>query len=153
MDPVLKFAIVTDSLFYIPSLGCGVRFAFHIQSLSKEVSTLLNKFDIQIREGQKHAVIETAGYLNDALGEKLSEKARELIQNGHTQLVINLEKTTLINSIGISILIEIIEALEEREGTLNFCGLSATQERTFRMMALAKYAGIFPDEASAIENL
>ena len=58
------------------------------------------------------------------LGEKLSEKARELIQSGHTQLVINLEKTTLINSIGISILIEIIEALEERDGTLNFCGLS-----------------------------
>ncbi len=114
---------------------------------------MLNKFDIQIREGQEHAVIETAGYLNDALGEKLSEKARELIQNGHTQLVINLEKTTLINSIGISILIEIIEALEEREGTLNFCGLSATQERTFKMMALAKYAGIFPDEESAIANL
>ena len=50
----------------MPPLGCGVQFAFHIQSLSKEVSTLLNKFDIQIREGQEHAVIETAGYLNDA---------------------------------------------------------------------------------------
>ena len=114
---------------------------------------MLNKFDIQVRESQEHAIIETAGYLNDALGEKLSEKAQELIQNGYTQLVINLEQTTLINSIGISILIEIIEALEEREGTLNFCGLSATQERTFRMMAIAKYAGIFPDEESAIENL
>ena len=114
---------------------------------------MLNKFDIQVRESQEHAIIETAGYLNDALGEKLSETAQELIQNGYTQLVINLEQTTLINSIGISILIEIIEALEEHEGTLNFCGLSATQERTFRMMAIAKYAGIFPDEESAIENL
>ena len=113
----------------------------------------MNKFDIQIREGGEHAVIETAGYLNDALGEQLAEKAQELIKNGYTQLVINLEKTTLINSIGISILIEIIEALHERKGALNFCGLSATQERTFRMMALAKYAGIFPDEETAIANL
>lgn len=112
-----------------------------------------DKFDIQIRESDEHAVIETAGYLNDALGEKLSEKAQGLIQNGYTQLVINLEKTTLINSIGISILIEIIEALTEHEGRLNFCGLSATQERTFRMMAISKYAGIFPDEESAIANL
>ncbi|MYB02536.1 STAS domain-containing protein [Candidatus Poribacteria bacterium] len=119
----------------------------------KEVNGLLNKFDIQVRESKEHAIIETAGYLNDALGEKLSEKAQELIQNGYTLLVINLEQTTLINSIGISILIEIIEALDEREGTLNFCGLSATQERTFRMMAIAKYAGIFPDEESAIANL
>lgn len=114
---------------------------------------MLNKFDIEIRTEQKHAVIETAGYLNDALGEQLAEKARGLIQDGYTQLVINLEKTTLINSIGISILIEIIEALDERDGKLNFCGLSATQERTFRMMALAKYAGIFPDEEAAIANL
>lgn len=119
----------------------------------KEVSDLLDKFDIQIREDKEHAVIETEGYLNDALGEQLSEKAHELIQNGYTQLVINLEKTSLINSIGISILIEIIEVLTEREGTLNFCGLSSTQERTFRMMAIAKYAGIFPDEESAVANL
>ena len=52
----------------------------------------MNKFDIQIREDGEHAVIETAGYLNDALGEHLAEKAKELIQNGYTQLVINLEK-------------------------------------------------------------
>ena len=119
----------------------------------KEVSDLLDKFDIQIREEEEHAVIETEGYLNDALGEQLAERAHQLIQNGYTQLVINLEKTSLINSIGISILIEIIEVLTEREGTLNFCGLSATQERTFRMMAIAKYAGIFPDEESAVANL
>lgn len=119
----------------------------------KEASVLLNKFDIQIRDAQDYAVIETEGYLNDALGEALSAKAHTLIQDGQTRLVINLEKTALINSIGISILIEIIETLDERNGTLNFCGLSATQERTFRMMAIAKYAGIFPDEQSAIDNL
>ncbi|MCE2400203.1 STAS domain-containing protein [Candidatus Poribacteria bacterium] len=113
---------------------------------------MANKFDIQIRADQEYAVLETAGYLNDSLGEQLSKKAQELIQKGYTQLVINLDKTALINSIGISILIEIIEALDERNGTLNFCGLSATQERTFRMMAIAKYAGIFPDEKTAIEN-
>lgn len=113
---------------------------------------LANKFDILIRAEQEYAVLETAGYLNDALGEQLSKKAQELIEKGYIQLVINLDNTALINSIGISILIEIIEALEEREGTLNFCGLSATQERTFRMMAIAKYAGIFPDEKTAIAD-
>ncbi len=113
---------------------------------------MANKFDIQIRAEHEYAVLETAGYLNDALGEQLSKRARELIEKGYTQLVINLDKTALINSIGISILIEIIEALGEQDGTLNFCGLSATQERTFRMMAIAKYAGIFPDEKTAIAD-
>ncbi len=109
--------------------------------------------NIQIREAEEHAVIEMEGYLNDSLGEELSEEAHTLIEKGYTKLVINLEKTSLINSIGISILIEIIESLDEHEGTLNFCGLTSTQERTFRMMALAKYAGIFPDEKAAIANL
>lgn len=113
---------------------------------------MANKFDIQIRAEHEYAVLETAGYLNDSLGERLSKEAQELIEKGYTQLVINLDKTALINSIGISILIEIIEALDERNGTLNFCGLSATQERTFRMMAIAKYAGIFPDEKAAIAD-
>ncbi len=113
---------------------------------------MANKFDIQIRAEKQCAILETAGYLNDALGERLSKEAQELIEKGYTQLVINLDKTALINSIGISILIEIIEVLEQHDGTLNFCGLSATQERTFRMMAIAKYAGIFPDEKTAIAN-
>ena len=113
---------------------------------------MANKFDIQIRAEHEYAVLETAGYLNDALGEQLSKRAQELIGKGYTQLVINLDKTALINSIGISILIEIIEALGKQDGTLNFCGLSATQERTFRMMAIAKYAGIFPDEKTAIAD-
>ncbi len=112
-----------------------------------------NTLNIHIREASNYAVIETEGYLNDSLGEQLSSKAHTLIEKGCTKLVINLEKTSLINSIGISILIEIIESLDEREGTLNFCGLTPTQERTFRMMAIAKYAGIFPDEDTAISNL
>ena len=69
---------------------------------------MANKFDIQVRAEHEYAVLETAGYLNDALGEDLSKKAQELIEKGYTQLVINLEQTALINSIGISILIEII---------------------------------------------
>ena len=75
------------------------------------------------------------------------------MHKGYTRFVINLAETKLINSIGISILIEIIELLEERHGILNFCGLTPTIEHTFRLVALAKHAGIFSDEDSAIAAL
>ena len=114
---------------------------------------LSSKFDVQVREEDGYAVIQTEGYLNGPRGESLAEAAQNLMQKEYTKFVINLSETKLINSIGISILIEIIELLEEREGTLNFCGLTSTIERTFRMMALAKHAGIFPDEAAAIAAL
>ena len=114
---------------------------------------LSGKFDVQIREEHGYAVIQTEGYLNGPRGENLAEAAKNLMQKGYTKFVINLAETKLINSIGISILIEIIELLEEREGIQNFCGLTPTIERTFKLVALAKHAGIFPDEGSAIADL
>ena len=112
-----------------------------------------NKYDVEIRHTRDCAIMKTDGYLNSPGGETLAEAAQGLIDEGNIKLVINLEQTRLINSIGISILIEIIELLEERDGVLNFCGLTPVIERTFRMMGIAQHAGIFPDEASAISNL
>lgn len=113
---------------------------------------MANRFDVQVRFKDNSPVIHTEGYLNGPRGEELAEVAKELINKGNINLVINLENTRLINSIGISILIEIIELLEERGGALNFCGLTPTNERTFRMMGLAQHAGIFPDVDAAIAN-
>ena len=40
-----------------------------------------------------YAVIETDGYLNGPTGEKLAETAKDLMNQGYSTLVINLEKT------------------------------------------------------------
>ena len=112
-----------------------------------------NSFNVDVRTEDSYAVIQTDGYLNGPTGENLAEAAKALMRRGYSKLVINLQKTRLINSIGISILIEIIELLEEQGGVLHFCHLTPTIERTFRMMGLAQHASIFPDEDSAITNL
>ena len=75
------------------------------------------------------------------------------MNQGYNTLVINLERTRLVNSIGISILIEIIEFLQEHGGALRFCHLTPVIERTFKMMGLAQHAEIHSDEASATANL
>ena len=62
------------------------------------------------------------------------------MQKGYTKLIINHEKTKIINSIGMSILIEIIDLLKERGGVLNVCGLTPTYQRTFKMMRFADHA-------------
>ena len=110
------------------------------------------RFEVNVRTEENYAVIQTEGYLNGPSGEQLVERAKDLIREGYSKLVVNLEQTRLINSIGISILIEIIELLEEQEGVINFCSLTPVNERIFRMMGLAQHAGIFPDEASAIAS-
>ena len=99
------------------------------------------------------AVIHTEGYINNQGGEEIARVAYELIDQGSTVLLLNLAGTKIVNSIGISILIEIIEKMLEVEGKLAFCCLTPTIEKTFHIMGLAQYAGIFPDEMTAVGQL
>jgi anti-anti-sigma factor len=99
------------------------------------------------------AVLYTEGYINNQGGEKIARQAYELIDQGARTLLLNLAGTKIVNSIGISILIEIIEKMMEVEGRLAFCNLTPTIEKTFHIMGLAQYAGIYPDEAAAVAGL
>ena len=80
------------------------------------------------------AVIYTDGYINNQGGEEIARVAYELIEKGQKNLVLNLAGTKIVNSIGISILIEIIEKMLEIDGKLSFCSLTPTIEKTFHIM-------------------
>ena len=108
------------------------------------------KVSVDRREGI--AVIYTDGYINNQGGEAIARVAYELLEEGYKSLLLNLEKTKIVNSIGISILIEIIERMIEIEGRLGFCNLTPTIDKTFHIMGLAQYTSIYPDEASAVEQ-
>ncbi|MEM1176913.1 MAG: STAS domain-containing protein [Acidobacteriota bacterium] len=99
------------------------------------------------------AVIYTDGYINNQGGEEIARVAYELIDSGHKKLLLNLAKTKIVNSIGISILIEIIEKMLEIDGRLAFCSLTPTIEKTFNIMGLTQYAAIYSDEETALSNL
>ena len=52
----------------------------------------------------------------------------------------NLEKSKVVNSIGISHLIEVIEKLNQDNGKLIFTNLDPTIEKTFTIMGLFQFA-------------
>jgi len=99
------------------------------------------------------AVIYTEGYINNQGGEEIARVAFDLIGEGQKVVLLNLQGTKIVNSIGISILIEIIEKMLEIEGRLAFCCLTPTIEKTFHIMGLTQYAGIYEDEQSAVSGL
>ena len=108
------------------------------------------KVTVDRREGI--AVIYTDGYINNQGGEEIAKVAYELIEEGYGSLLLNLEKTKIITSIGITFLIEIIERTSEIEGNLAFCNLTPTIDKTFHILDLAQYSSIYPDEASALDR-
>jgi anti-anti-sigma factor len=109
--------------------------------LSKEVVT----------EG--FGLIAAAGYINNEGGQTIADAATELIEGGCGILLIDLEGTRIINSIGVSILLEIMEKLLEDKGQLAFCNLTPTIAKTFEIMGLVQYATVFPDRETAQSEL
>lgn len=114
---------------------------------------MTESLNLRVDRRDNLAILYTSGYINNQGGEKIAKEAYELMGDGLKVLLLNLADTKIVNSIGISILIEIIEKIIEVEGKLAFCSLTPTIEKTFQIMGLAQYAGIYPDEGTALEDL
>ncbi|MCJ7754151.1 MAG: STAS domain-containing protein [Thermoanaerobaculales bacterium] len=94
-------------------------------------------------------LIAAAGYINNEGGQAIADAATELMGQGCTTLLIDLDGTRIINSIGVSILLEILEKLMDEQGRLAFCSLTPTISKTFEIMGLVQYAAIYPDRGAA----
>ncbi|MBL8112968.1 MAG: STAS domain-containing protein [Acidobacteria bacterium] len=105
------------------------------------------------RPGGNVAVLKTDGYINNSGGELIAKEAYTLLGEGTNRLLLDLEKTKIVNSIGISILIEILEKVLDQGGRLAFCHLTPTIDKTFKIMGLAQYARIYESPAPALSWL
>ena len=94
-------------------------------------------------------VISAAGYINNEGGQAIADAAGELMGQGCKTLLVDLDGTRIINSIGVSILLEILEKLMDEKGRLAFCNLTPTISKTFEIMGLVQYATIYPDRDAA----
>jgi len=94
-------------------------------------------------------LIAAAGYINNEGGQAIADAAGELMDQGCKTLVIDLDGTRIINSIGVSILLEILEKLMDEKGRLAFCNLTPTIAKTFEIMGLVQYAAVYPDRLAA----
>ncbi len=101
----------------------------------------------QLAEGV--GLIAAAGYINNEGGQAIADAANELMGQGCTTLVIDLDGTRIINSIGVSILLEILEKLMDEQGRLAFCNLTPTIAKTFEIMGLVQYASVYQDRSAA----
>lgn len=98
-------------------------------------------------------VITTSGYVNNLGGEAIAAEFARHFENGTKQVVINLGQSKVVNSVGMSFLIEIIEHLEEAEGKLVFTDLDPAVEKMLSIMGLFQYAGKEKTVEDAIASL
>lgn len=113
----------------------------------------MNNTEITSKLVEGVAVLYPGPYLNQLRGERIEERCNELLASGVRRIVINLAATELINSIGISILLGVIEAVNNAEGKLMLSNMSSSNRELFEMLGLTSHAEIEETEESALARL
>ncbi|MBI5587744.1 MAG: STAS domain-containing protein [Deltaproteobacteria bacterium] len=104
------------------------------------------------REAGDSVVLYPDNYINVVEGEKLEDLCDHYIDLGFKRIVIDFSSTELINSIGISILIGIIEKVRERKGSVAFSGLKAVNYDIFNIVGLTKHIPVFKTDEEAVKE-
>jgi anti-anti-sigma factor len=110
-------------------------------------------FTVISRMAGDAAVIHPQGYLNNLAGESLVQECNRFVESGTQKIVLNFGETDFINSIGVSLLLGIIERLRECGGALCFSNLSSAHKDTFEMLGITKYILVFGREEEALKHL
>ena len=84
-------------------------------------------------------VMKTDGYINNTGGEQIVLEFSKHVSNIN-KVVLDLAKSKVVNSIGISYLLEMVETLNQNDGKLYFTNLDPTIEKTFKIMGLFQFA-------------
>ena len=105
---------------------------------------------VRTRKADGVLVVYIDGYLNSIMGEEVERLVREALDEGCRKILLNFEETRLINSIGISIIIDIVEKIMDRNGRLAFCALSRINRELFQMTGVARYVQAFDREEEAL---
>lgn len=99
------------------------------------------------------AVVYASDYLNKLTGEKIERECRRQLDSGCRALVINFCETQLVNSIGISILLGIIDVAEKNGARVIFSDVNTQTVALFEMLGLTRHVVLARDEEEALTRL
>lgn len=108
---------------------------------------------IGVERFDDYAVVRPVGYLNAFIGDQIDKACDRLLAEGIHYIIINFRNVTMVNTIGISILIGIIERMIQHEGLVYFTELGATDREIFEVLDLSTISIIFGSDADAIEHM
>jgi len=111
---------------------------------------MVNRKYSNFKELGDAVVIYPDNYINDIEGEKLEDLCAAYLDRGFSRIVIDFSQTDLVNSIGVSILIGIIEKVRDSKGRIAFSGLKRVNHDIFSIVGLTRHIQIFDTEEEAV---
>src|ERR1041384_5326241 len=99
------------------------------------------------------AVVYASDYLNKLTGERIERECKKRLDDGARALVTDFSDTELVNSIGISILLGIIDIAEKSGALVVFSDVKSETVQLFEMLGLTRHVVLAKNEQEALSNL
>ena len=99
------------------------------------------------------AVVYASDYLNKLTGERIERECKKQLDSGARALVIDFSDTELVNSIGISILLGIIDIAEKGGAMVVFSDVNNETVQLFEMLGLTRHVVLAANEQEALSTL
>jgi len=90
----------------------------------------------------KRAVVYAGDYLNKLSGEQIERECKTKLNEGCTELVVNFSRTEIVNSIGISILLGVIDSARDTGAKIVFSDVKEETVELFDMLGLTRHVVI-----------
>lgn len=111
----------------------------------------MSTFTVDTVERGDVLIVRATGYLDDRGGAILQSAVMEALTKGFQQVVFNFSAAPVINSQGISHIIELVEiVIDEKNGELAFVGLNELTCGVFKMVGLLRMAESYSTEEEAV---
>lgn len=88
------------------------------------------------------AVVLAGDYLNKISGEQIERECKSKLDEGYKRLVVDFSQTEIINSIGISILLGVIDSAATSGAKVVFSDLNQDSIELFETLGLTKHVTI-----------
>ena len=91
---------------------------------------------------KNQAVVYAGDYLNKLRGEQIERECQAKLKEGCEELVLNFSQTELVNSVGVSILLGIIDSAANRGARVVFSDVREETVELFDMLGVTKHVDI-----------
>ena len=85
------------------------------------------------------ATIFAGDYLNKLSGETIERECRKKLDAGAKRLIVNFSETEIVNSIGVSILLGVIDAAQTAGAEVVFSDVKEDTAELFEMLGLTNH--------------
>lgn len=101
-----------------------------------------NHLDPVAPAAENIAVVTAGDYLNKLTGERIERECKDRLEQGCRELVVDFSQTEVINSIGISILLGVIDSAKNSGAKVVFSELNDDSAQLFETLGLTKHVTI-----------